>query len=143
MLADLAASILSPSVMARARAAFSPSLSEGRLKFSTLEVDGRPISALFDVDTDNVTYNIRSAIDTGFSGRISPGLLHLGYAIEDAFRRDRIERYALLAGTGKRTDFKRNIAQIVDNFTSFQLIRRSHEKFLYRLYDGLTRSKAH
>lgn len=114
-------------------------LSDGRLRFSTLEVGGRPISALFDVEVDGIEYNIRSAIDTAFDRRVSPGLLHLGYAIEDACRRKHVARYALLAGAGKHTDFKRHIARIVDDFTSIQLVRRPHEKLLYRLYDRLTR----
>jgi CelD/BcsL family acetyltransferase involved in cellulose biosynthesis len=114
-------------------------LRAGKLRFSTLEVDGRPISALFDVDAGGVTYTIRSAIDTTFHRRLSPGLLHLGYAIEDACARADIHSYALLAGHGKRTDFKRDIARVSGSFTSFQILRRPHEKLLYRTYDRLTR----
>lgn len=112
-------------------------LRERQLQFSTLEVDGRPISALFDVDADGVRYNVRSAIDASFDRRLSPGLLHLGYSIEDACRRNGIVRYALLAGEGKHTDFKRHLAEIVEDFTSFQIVRRPHEKLLYKLYDRL------
>lgn len=112
-------------------------LRQNTLRFTTLEVDGRPISALFDVDARGTTFNIRSAIDTDFDNRISPGLLHLGYAIEDACERAGTTRYALLAGQGKQTDFKRNLASIMETFESIQLIRKPHERLLYRLYDGL------
>lgn len=114
-------------------------LSDGTLRFSTLEVDGQPISSLYDVDADGVTYNIRSAIDTTFHPRLSPGLLHLGLEIERACERAEIHRYSLLAGGGKSSDYKRDITKLTEHFTSIQLVRRRHEKTLYRFYDRLRR----
>lgn len=111
---------------------------EGQLKLSTLEVNGVPISALFDVDVSSTIYNIRSAIDARFDRRLSPGLLHLGYAIEHACQ-NRVNRYSLLAGEGKHTDYKRNIANVGGQFSSLQIVRRAPERYLYRLNDRLRR----
>jgi CelD/BcsL family acetyltransferase involved in cellulose biosynthesis len=109
------------------------------LRFSTLEVNGRAISALFDVRVGDTIYNIRSAFDARFDSRISPGLLHLGYAVERACAEPGVARYELLAGPGKRTDYKRKLADTHGSFTSFQLLRRTHEKSLFKLYDLLMR----
>jgi hypothetical protein len=110
-------------------------MSAGQLRLSTLEVGGTPISALFDVEVQRNVYNIRSAIDTRFDRRLSPGLLHLGYAIEHACSGS-ASRYALLAGGGKRTDYKSNVADISGEFTSLQIVRRTPDKQLYRLHDA-------
>ena len=112
------------------------------LRFSTLEVNGQPISALFDVRVDDTIYNIRSAFDATFSRRISPGLLHLGYAVEQACAEEGVARYELLAGPGKRTDYKCELADVHGSFTSFQLLRRAHEKSLFRLYDRVMEWRA-
>jgi CelD/BcsL family acetyltransferase involved in cellulose biosynthesis len=114
-------------------------LAKHALHFSTLEVDGRPISALFDVRAGDAVYNIRSALDAGFNKRLSPGLLHLGYAIEQACGTPGIRRYELLAGDGKQTNFKRSIATATGSFVSLQLLRRPHEKLVFRAYDALVR----
>jgi CelD/BcsL family acetyltransferase involved in cellulose biosynthesis len=114
-------------------------LATDRLRFSTLEVDGRPISAQFDVRAGDAVYNVRSAIDTSFHRKLSPGLLHLGYAIEAACNTPGVGRYELLAGPGKRTNFKREIATATGSFLSLQLIRRPREKLLFRAYDALLR----
>lgn len=105
------------------------------LRFATLEVDDRPISALYDVEAQGVVYNIRSAIDTAFHPRLSPGLLHLGLAIERSCARESIKKYALLAGGGKNSDYKRDFTEPAGHFKSMQLVRRRHEKIFYRLYD--------
>lgn len=128
---------LTPEMRAFYRGFAEHCLDRNALRFSTLEVGGRPISAQFDAIAGAVTYNIRSAIDAEFDHRLSPGLLHLGYNIEAACADPRIVRYDLLAGEGKQTDFKRHIADRIDEFTSGQIIRRRHEKLLYRIYDAL------
>ncbi len=89
----------------------------------------------------DAVYNIRSAIDTKFHKKLSPGLLHLGYAIEEACASPAVRRYELLAGHGKRTNFKRDIANVTGHFVSLQLIRRPREKLLFKAYDALFRRR--
>ena len=125
-LAPTSRSFLSDTVLAM--------LDDGRACLSTLEIDDRPISSQLDVEASGIIYNIRSAIDTEFHRRLSPGLLHLGYLIQSACKRPDICRYSLLAGGGKHSDYKREIASITGQFVSMQLVRRGHEKLLYRLW---------
>jgi len=112
-------------------------LAANRLRFSILEFDGQPVSAQLDVIAESRRYNLRSAFDEGFDRKLSPGLLHIGYAIESACSDAEIEAYELLAGGGKHTDFKYRFAQHQGDFVSLQLIRRRHEKVAFMLYDTL------
>ena len=115
-------------------------LASGQLHFSTLEVDGRPLSALLDVQADAQRYNLRLAIDPGFHARLSPGLLHIGFALEAACRDPRTTRYLLLAGGGKSADYKHAIATSTGEFSSHQIVRRKLDKLAFRIYDFLTRA---
>ena len=112
-------------------------LASGQLQFSTLEVDGRPLSALLDVQAGAQRYNLRLAIDPGFHARLSPGLLHIGFALEAACRDSLTTRYLLLAGGGKSADYKRDIATSTGEFSSLQIVRRKLDKLAFRFYDLL------
>ena len=107
------------------------------LRFSTLEIDGRAISVLLDIDRGDCRYNVRSAFDAAFDRRLSPGFLHIGFAIEAACADSGINRYDLLAGEGKQTDFKKSVADATGSFVSAQLLRRRHEKLLFAAYDAI------
>lgn len=110
----------------------------GEPVLSRLEVDGKLVSVLYNVAFKGTLYNIQSGFLEQFHPKISLGLLHLGYAIEEAFGRDDILSFDLLAGRGKNTDYKRHIATDVLNMISLMIVRAPLAKLAYRLKDVMT-----
>lgn len=76
--------------------------------FDVIKVDGKPLSTLFDVIWKSRRYNLQMGFDSQQSKPLPLGYLHLGYAIEEALERK--QTYDLLAGYGRRTDYKKKIA---------------------------------
>jgi hypothetical protein len=106
------------------------------LAFSRLRVGGRVVSVLYDIRKGAYQYNIKLGFDPAFSSQLSLGLLHLGYALEAAAESG-VGVYDLLAGTGRTSDYKRNLSQMRHELSSLQILRGRLLPRLYRWHDRL------
>ena len=100
---------------------------------SLLCLNGEPISALYDIDSGRRRYNIQSGFDPNFIGGISLGLLHFGYAIENAIRSGMCS-YELLLGGGMRERYKDIFRGKRISVTTVQKVRPAWLKLIYKLY---------
>ncbi len=107
---------------------------------SVLSVNGLPISAIINVFCYNKIYNIQLCYEENFNKKISLGTLHIGYAIERAFESDIVVEFDLLAGEGKNTDYKKNIAECHSTLQTLQVIRGPLLRFLYFINDYMLNS---
>jgi len=106
----------------------------GELAFSRLRVGGEVVSVLYDIRKGARQYNIKMGFDPAFSSRVSLGLLHLGYAMEEAADH-RVAVYDFLAGPGQRSDYKRNLSQTHCDLSCVQMVRGRILPSLYRWRD--------
>jgi CelD/BcsL family acetyltransferase involved in cellulose biosynthesis len=105
------------------------------LALSRLRVGKEVVSVLYDIRKGVRQYNIKMAFDPNFSGRLSLGLIHLGYAMESAADRG-VRVYDFLAGPGQKNDYKRHLGQTRCELSSVQVLRGAVLPSLYRRYDG-------
>lgn len=102
---------------------------EGRI--SVLMLNGQDVSALYNIRTARVEYNLQG----GFNARIVPGVsigtLHLGYAIEDACAAG-MESFELLIGKGKYREFKKDFAVPSRRVRTLHIVRNRVLANLYR-----------
>jgi CelD/BcsL family acetyltransferase involved in cellulose biosynthesis len=108
--------------------------SRGELAMSRLRVAGQVVSLLYDLRKGGRQYNISTGFDPGFDGRVSLGLLHLGYAMEAAAERQ-VGTYDFLAGSGQRSDYKSHLSQVRRNLSCVQVLRGYLLPSLYRWHD--------
>ncbi|HVN45256.1 MAG TPA: GNAT family N-acetyltransferase, partial [Steroidobacteraceae bacterium] len=106
----------------------------GELALSRLCVGGRVVSLLYDIRKGARQYNISLGFDPSFSGKLSIGLLHLGYAMEAAAERQ-VRIYDFLAGSGLLSDYKRHLSQARRSLSCVQVLRGYLLPPLYRLHD--------
>jgi hypothetical protein len=106
----------------------------GELALSRLRVGGEVMSVLYDVRKGERQYNIKMGFDPAFSSRVSLGLLHLGYAMEEAAARG-VKVYDFLAGPGQTSDYKRHLSQTRRALSCVQLLRGTLLSSLYRWRD--------
>jgi CelD/BcsL family acetyltransferase involved in cellulose biosynthesis len=106
----------------------------GELEMSRLSVDGETVSVLYDIRKGAHQYNISMGFDPSLGGKLSLGLLHLGYAMEAAAEA-RANIYDFLAGSGQRSDYKRHLSQARRNLSSVQVLRGYLLPSLYRWHD--------
>lgn len=102
---------------------------------SVLSVSGRPVSVLYNVVYQNVTYNLQAGFVEHFHKKLALGTLHLGYSIEAAFENDDVATFDLLAGGGKNEDYKAKLATDRTPLVSLMLVRSRLFKLLYRIKD--------
>jgi CelD/BcsL family acetyltransferase involved in cellulose biosynthesis len=108
--------------------------SRGELSLSRLRVAGRVVSVLYDIRRGTRQYNISMGFDPGFGGRVSLGLIHLGYSMEAAAERA-VSLYDFLAGTGQHRDYKIHLSQTRRNLSCVQVLRGYLLPTLYRWHD--------
>lgn len=106
----------------------------GELALSRLRVGGAVVSVLYDVRKGGHQYNIKMGFDPAFSSRISLGLIHFGYAMEEAAAAG-VQRYDFLAGPGRTSDFKRLLSQTRRELSCVQMLRGPWVSALYRWRD--------
>lgn len=106
----------------------------GELVMSRLSVNGATVSMLYDIRKGARQYNISMGFDPSFGGKLSLGLLHLGYAMEAAAEAD-ATIYDFLAGSGQRSDYKRHLSQAQRNLSSVHVLRGYLLPSLYRWHD--------
>ncbi|MDL0429701.1 GNAT family N-acetyltransferase [Marinobacter sp. TBZ242] len=105
----------------------------GEPAMSLILYNGRCVSALYDLVVGGCRYNLQAGYEEDFDAKVSLGYLHLGYAIESAFRNERISAYDLLAGTGKKHFYKSHFHGETVKFSTFQVVRNPLLKALYRI----------
>lgn len=106
-----------------------------------LHIGLRPVSVLYNVLYDGCVYNIQSGYEQAFHKKVALGTLHLGYAIEAAFKDPEVSYFDLLAGEGKNTDYKAHLATDRVSLISIMVVRSRVFRLLYRAKDFLHRVK--
>jgi len=104
------------------------------LALSRLRVGANVVSVLYDIRKGARQYNIKMGFDPAFSSRVSLGLIHLGYAMEDAADRG-VAIYDFLAGPGRTSDYKRHLSQSRRALSCVQMLRGRVLPALYRWRD--------
>jgi CelD/BcsL family acetyltransferase involved in cellulose biosynthesis len=108
--------------------------SDAKPLVSVLEVGGVAISALYDIRIGARQYNLQMGFDPRFDRSVSPGLLHLGYAMEEAAGAG-VRVYDFLGGTGLRTNYKTRISTGTRPMVTLQVVRDPLLAAVYRLRD--------
>lgn len=103
----------------------------GRPLLSVLTCGNHVVSVLYNVWYRGVVYNIQAGFEQNFHKKLSLGSLHLGYAIEDAFRLPDTERFDMLAGQGKKENYKARIATEHYQFLTVMLVKSMVFRALY------------
>lgn len=103
----------------------------GRPVLSVIYCNGKVVSVLYNVWFEGVVYNIQAGFEEGFHPKLSLGSLHLGYAIEDAFLSPDTMSFDLLAGQGKREDYKARFSTVNYQFVSIMLVKSVLFRALY------------
>ncbi|MGH8605629.1 MAG: GNAT family N-acetyltransferase, partial [Gammaproteobacteria bacterium] len=109
---------------------------KGGVKFSMLSLSGKPLSVLYNLRTDQREYGIQTGFDDRFDKKISLGLIHMGYLVEEAFR-DRLKVFDFVAGIGKQAQYKKHITQHRRQMVTLQFVRARWLKLLYAIYERL------
>lgn len=106
----------------------------GQLQLSRLIVAERTVCVLYDIRIGRVQYNLQMGFDQEFGRSMSLGLLHLGYAMEQAAAAG-VQAYDFLAGPGRVTSYKEHLAQRTRSLGTAQLVRHPLLARLYRWHD--------
>ena len=104
---------------------------------SLMTVDKKPVSAIVNAFLNGKIYNIQLGFLEGLDKRISLGTLHLGYAIEMAFESPEIVSFDLLAGEGKRSNYKARLASYHATLESIQILRKPIIRLMYLVNDKM------
>ena len=102
----------------------------GALRLTCLEIGGRTASVLYDVRVGSTEYYLESGFDPALARGITPGYLHLGYAIEKACA-DGLQHFDLLGGAGRHRDYKRDLCPADTTLFCYQVIRNPLLRTLY------------
>lgn len=94
---------------------------------SELKLSGCVISVLYDVRIGRRIYNIQQGYDQNYSTGLSLGTLHMGYVLELYFSEGLAHSYELLAGNGKKTNYKSSISEETGELYTGTVVRnRAH-----------------
>lgn len=119
-------------------------LEPSQLALTTLELDGKIISVLYDILAGPTRYNLQAGFQEDFDRKVALGTLHLGYAIEECFSAEGVRYYDLLAGYGKNSFYKSRFQGVTVEFSTVQFARHPLMRGIYRaqafLPEGLRRS---
>ncbi len=77
--------------------------------YNIMKIDGQNVSVFYDIIAGDKRYNLHSAFIANIDKKLSPGLLHLGFSIEQAFENPDTKTYDFLAGLGKKTFYKERL----------------------------------
>jgi len=114
----------------------SKMVKKGGVKFSMLSLSGKPLSVLYNLRADQREYGIQTGFDDRFDKKISLGLIHMGYLVEEAFR-DRLKVFDFVAGIGKQGQYKKHITQHRRQMVTLQFVRARWLKRAYAMYNRL------
>jgi CelD/BcsL family acetyltransferase involved in cellulose biosynthesis len=105
----------------------------GALRMSVLNHGGEPFSALYNIRLQGTEYNLQA----GFSGKasgVSPGYLHLGYALEQVYT-DGLKSLDFLAGEGRNRQYKADFQTSASSVATLQVVRNLPLRALYGAHD--------
>lgn len=108
----------------------------GALRLSTLVVDGKPLSVMFNARLGAAEYNLMSAFNPAAPAGVSPTYLHFGYVLEAACQ-DGVSWFDFLAGQGRRRQYKRDFVTTERPLVTLQVVRARPLKSLYLLHRWL------
>lgn len=108
---------------------------------SLVEVDQQAVSAALDIDVGDRRYNIQLGIDDQFDKALSPGALHLGYAMQAAAA-EGLTHYDFLIGAGLQDDYKPRFASTRRDVHTLHWVRSAPLRWLHRAYQVLAPLKA-
>ncbi len=110
-----------------------------QVRSSILTVSGKVVSVGYNLVAGRRVYNLQLGFDESFGkGKLSLGMLHLGYDIEAAIR-DGYEEFDLLAGAGKSTLYKNSITNAGTQLGTAHIIHSRWRRELYRVRDEILR----
>lgn len=104
------------------------------LIFSTLYVNGNPVSIQYNYIKNHHEYNIQAGFTESFHKKLALGYLHFGYAIEAAYKNN-ISVYDFLVGEGKNSQYKAHLTASSYELIDLQVVRKRTAKLLYYLYN--------
>jgi hypothetical protein len=96
----------------------------GAVQVSLLKAGARCVSAMLDVHIMDRAYNIQGGFDPEVCAGVSPGRLHWGTRIEEAFRSSTPQVFDLLVGGGRVENFKADFAIEARGLLSLQFVRQ-------------------
>lgn len=105
---------------------------EFRLRVSRLLHGGRACSARLLLDCAGTTYDLQSGFDAGALPGASPGKLHLGFELERAFLDPATQYFDLLAGHGRRADYKARLGAEAVPLYDVRVVRSAWVRALRR-----------
>jgi CelD/BcsL family acetyltransferase involved in cellulose biosynthesis len=109
---------------------------QGVLRLSEMRAGPNCVSVMLNLRVAGTEYYLQSGFDGAYARGISPGYLHLGFAIEAACR-DGLRRFDFLAGRGLHRDYKRDFAAASTPLESLHIVRKPSLRVLFRLADRL------
>jgi CelD/BcsL family acetyltransferase involved in cellulose biosynthesis len=109
---------------------------EDVLRLTELRAGSDCVSVMLNLRVAGTEYYLQSGFDVDHARGLSPGYLHLGYAIEAACR-DRLRRFDFLAGRGLHRDYKRDFSAQATPLESLHLVRKPSLRMLFRIADRL------
>jgi CelD/BcsL family acetyltransferase involved in cellulose biosynthesis len=107
-----------------------------RVRLSELHVGSRVVSTMLNLRVGATEYYLLSGFDADAAQGVSPGYLHLGYAIESACHAG-LKRFDFLAGGGLHRDYKSDFAAVGTTLVSRQAIRKPLLRTLFGILDRL------
>jgi len=102
-----------------------------QLRLTALLEDDRALSIMCNARVGATEYYLQSGFDSALRG-VSPGYLHMGYAIESACS-EGVKWFDLLGGLGLKGDYKRKLVTEKTSLACYHVVRASWLCALYRL----------
>ena len=102
----------------------------GQLRLSRVATAEGPLSAMFNIRSENCVYYLQSGFDLCKFERVSPGYLHFGYALEDACI-EGAQYFDFLGGSGQNRDYKRDLLTEIVPLVTYHAVRGSGLRALY------------
>jgi len=102
---------------------------------SVLKLDGKPLSIMVNIDSNDSIYNIQTGYIEDFDKKIALGTLHMGYMLEHSFEVPKIKVFDFLEGRGKNSNYKSRIAIEGRELESRRWFRSGLLKLTFRFYD--------
>ena len=108
-----------------------------RSTVAELHSAGNCLSVMLNIRAADTEYFLQAGFDPALASGLSPGYLHMGYAIEAACR-DRIRVFEFLGGGGLHREYKRDFLAQPAQLTCWQILRQRRLQLAFRAYDWLS-----
>ncbi|MEJ0084613.1 MAG: GNAT family N-acetyltransferase [Pseudomonadota bacterium] len=114
----------------------------GGVRLTELRSGEQCVSVMLNLRAGDAEYYLQSGFDDAYARGLSPGLLHLGFAIEAACR-DGVRQFDFLAGRGLNRDYKQDFAAVGAALHTLHLVRKPLLRALFRTADLLRGRTSH